>query len=148
MREDLLQALLLYYIGSKISTFLKQHLRSFRKAKEGAWASPHRKMDPRDRARRQYYLRGRGSARNSIQGLRDKVYRKHYFLSALKKTVSETSQHVAGEMEAQYSGTPYATFSVRLSSTASECVSTRVRTTRQARAVEQRGVRQLAGRYL
>ncbi|KAH7024468.1 uncharacterized protein B0I36DRAFT_331472 [Microdochium trichocladiopsis] len=111
MREDLLQALLLYYIGSKISTFLKQHLRSFRKAKEGAWASPHRKMDPRDRARRQYYLRGRGSARNSIQGLRDKVYRKHYFLSALKKTVSETSQHVAGEMEAQYSGTPYATFS-------------------------------------
>ncbi|KAJ1323156.1 POU domain transcription factor class 2 [Microdochium nivale] len=104
MREDLLQALLLHYIGVKWSVALKRSLRTFRKTAESAWVAPFRKMDQKDRLRREYYLGGEKKSR-SLQGLRDKVYRKHYYLSALKNTEGERLEHVAGEMEAQYSPT-------------------------------------------
>ncbi|KXJ87310.1 hypothetical protein Micbo1qcDRAFT_197904 [Microdochium bolleyi] len=102
MREDLLQALLLHYIGVKWSVALKRALRTFRKTAESAWLPPFHKMDQKDRLRREYYLGGERKS-NSLQGLRDKVYRKHYYLSALKNTEGEKLEYAAGEMEAQFS---------------------------------------------
>lgn len=99
MHEDLLQALMLYFVGVKLSVRIKRALRAFRKASESAWASPAHGIDPRERARGRYYI-GREDRSNSAQTLRDRVYRKHYFVSALKSSDSEALLYNPAEAEA------------------------------------------------
>lgn len=107
MHEDLLQALMLYFIGVKFSVRVKRALRIFRKSRDSAWVSPVHRIDSRERARRKYYI-GREDTKDSAQALRDRVYRKHYFLSALKSSDAENVRYDPAEMEAVHQPSGYA----------------------------------------
>ncbi|KAI1387788.1 uncharacterized protein F4822DRAFT_407581 [Hypoxylon trugodes] len=106
MHEDLLQALFLQYIGIKWSVFLKEAFLKFR-GTTGAWESGWKKMPNIDAERRKYYLAGAERDRkNSVQFVRDRTYRKHYFMAHLMDHESQRNEIAEGEEEAQYHAIP------------------------------------------
>ncbi|GAP91746.1 hypothetical protein SAMD00023353_7100570 [Rosellinia necatrix] len=103
MHEDVLQAIFLHYIGVKWSVFLKGAFRQFRKY-DGAWESSRRPIPLGDQKRRTYYM-GPEYVRhhNSVQALRDNMYRNHYFMANLMGHDEQKQQNLEGEEEADYS---------------------------------------------
>lgn len=100
MHEDLLQAIFLQYIGVKWSVFLKKAFGEFRKT-AGAWKSCRKQIPKTDAQRRGYYL-GSESQRQSVQSIRNWLYRKHYFMAHLMDHESQQSEVADGEEEAEY----------------------------------------------
>ncbi|KAL7622538.1 hypothetical protein AAE478_008045 [Parahypoxylon ruwenzoriense] len=100
MNEDLLQALFLQYIGTKWSVFLKGTLKAFQ-GTSGVWKSCFQQIPRIDLKRREYYL-GPESRSRSVQGIRDALYRKYYFMAHLLDHESQRSEVDEGEEEAEY----------------------------------------------
>lgn len=81
MDEEILQALLLYYIGMKWAVHLKSAFLAF--FESGAWKeSPRRPMDRQARQRRQEFL-GKESVGQNIRNERRYRYKEDYFLLQL-----------------------------------------------------------------
>ena len=99
MHEDLLHAIFLQYIGVKWSVFWKSTLAEFRKAK-GVWKIPHQSIPPLDQKRRDYYLGSR--PRRSVDSAKQKIYRKHYFVSQLMDSETQQIQGAEGDEEADF----------------------------------------------
>lgn len=100
MHEDLIQAIFLQYIGVKWSVFLKRAFGGFQKSTE-AWKSCQKQIPKIDTQRRGYYLgeEGRGE---SVQALRERLYRQNYFMAHLMDTVAQRHEAADGEAEAEY----------------------------------------------
>ncbi|KAJ9144062.1 reverse transcriptase protein [Pleurostoma richardsiae] len=99
MKEDLLQAIFLQFIGVKWSVFFKKALRDFRKEKTGAWKPLRKDLPKVDQKRLSYYL-GPLSAKGCLQDVRKTIHRKEYFLSRLLGSENQTFELVDGEEEA------------------------------------------------
>ncbi|XXG95707.1 hypothetical protein Hte_001977 [Hypoxylon texense] len=100
MHEDLLQAIFLQYIGVKWSVFLKGALKQFRD-NAGAWKSFQKPIPKIDVQRRRYYLGVEGQGQ-SVQALRERLYRQHYFMAHLMDSVVQRTEGADGEEEAEY----------------------------------------------
>lgn len=100
MHEDLLQAIFLQYIGVKWSVFFKRALKEFRDT-VGTWKSCQKQIPKIDAQRRRYYLGAEGQ-RLSVQALREKLYRQHYFMAHLMDSEVQRNEAADGEEEAQH----------------------------------------------
>jgi hypothetical protein len=98
MHEDLLQAILLQYIGVKWSAFWKTALTRFRQSK-GVWKSSGKPMSAGDRQRRDYFL-GPTRRGRSVVSRRERLYRTHYFLTHLRGDEGGETHTEEGEQEA------------------------------------------------
>ncbi|KAI0404574.1 hypothetical protein F4802DRAFT_566524 [Xylaria palmicola] len=103
MHEDVLQAIFLHYIGVKWSVFLKSAFVRFREF-DGAWASSRRSIPQLDLNRRGYYTGTNNTLRHqSVYSARERIYRKHYFMSGLMNHDEQKQGTLDGEEEADYS---------------------------------------------
>ncbi|KAI2469625.1 hypothetical protein F4781DRAFT_393552 [Annulohypoxylon bovei var. microspora] len=101
MHEDLLQSIFLHYIGVKWSVFLKKAFGQFRTA-PGAWETFCKRIPTIDAKRRAYYLGPEEGRKGSVQFLRNRIYREHYFMAQLMDCETQRSQIDDGEVEAEY----------------------------------------------
>ena len=100
MHEDLLQAIFLQYMGVKWSVFFKEAFKSFQKY-DGAW-SPLRKATPKlDKKRRDYFL-GQTSKAGSVQTIRQRMYKRDYFMFQLLDSEDQEIHVDEGDEEAEY----------------------------------------------
>ena len=111
MHEDVLQAILLQYIGVKWSVFWKKAFSSFRKAKD-VWISPDRSVNQLDLKRRDFYL-GDIARGPSVESEKCKMYRKDYFLAQLPNSVTQRREADEGDEEADFEEQPNTTQSLQ-----------------------------------
>lgn len=100
MHEDLLQAIILQYIGVKWSVFFKRAFTTVRSTK-GAWISLDKDIPELDLRRLEYYL-GPVNTQRSLQKSRQSTYNLHYFVAKLLRKEDQVSDFVDGEVEADY----------------------------------------------
>ncbi|KAL8815232.1 MAG: hypothetical protein Q9223_005615 [Gallowayella weberi] len=88
MEEELLQALLLQFIGTKWAVHLKETFLKF--FHSGAWIQlPQRSLDRKARARREGFLGARGRTLQTIRSERRSDYERDYFMTQLPSTIGE-----------------------------------------------------------
>jgi hypothetical protein len=104
MQEDLLQAILLQYIGVKWSVFFKKSFEKFIKH-EGAWASSRREMPILDKKRRDYFL-GSCDTVPSVNSKRERLWRSRYFMSQLWNHEEQDIILDDGAEEAEFAQAP------------------------------------------
>lgn len=100
MREDLLQAIFLQYIGVRWSVFWKQKLSQLRKSPK-VWKSSRASIAMLVRKRREYYL-GALPERPSFESKKQRIYRKGYFLSQLLDSETQEAFGDEGDEEADF----------------------------------------------
>ncbi|MDI1490825.1 MAG: hypothetical protein OHK93_002030 [Ramalina farinacea] len=100
MHEDVLQAILLQYIGVKWSVFWKKTFSTFRKAKD-VWISPDRSVKQLDLKRRDFFL-GEIARGPSVESEKRKMYRKDYFLAQLPNSETQRREGDEGDEEADF----------------------------------------------
>ncbi|KKY27868.1 hypothetical protein UCRPC4_g00848 [Phaeomoniella chlamydospora] len=100
MHEDLLQAMLLQFIGVKWSVMFKKAFSDFRN-KKNVWDSPRKHIPPIDKKRRDYYLEGEPTG-PSVLARRQKIYQKSFFLTRLLNFDEDELLAEQGEEEAQF----------------------------------------------
>ncbi|OTB09309.1 hypothetical protein M426DRAFT_315881 [Hypoxylon sp. CI-4A] len=105
MHENLIQALFLQHIGTKWSVFLKGVFHAFRKT-NGAWQSGTKQIPDIDEKRRGFYLGEEKARSHSVQAVRNRVYRKHYFMANLLDHESQRTEAIEGEEEAEFQAAP------------------------------------------
>lgn len=98
LREDLLQAIFLQYLGVRWSVFFKGALKEFRSAK-GVW-KPLRSVPKLDKRRREYYL-GQQHVSESLNSKRLKLWKNNYFLFQLPNSETQMLEYDEGEEEAE-----------------------------------------------
>lgn len=113
MHEDVLQAILLQYIGVKWSVFWKKTLSTFRKAK-GVWISPGRSIKQVDLKRRDFFLGGIAKG-PSVESEKRKMYRKNYFLAQLPNSETQRREADEGDEEADFEERQTASQSLQVS---------------------------------
>lgn len=87
--EDLLQSILLRYIGVKWSIQLKDALSRFYK-KRGVWKSPSRVVPPAERKRRSYFLGPTHDAKaNTVEFQNKRHFEDEIFLEQLQGSIAE-----------------------------------------------------------
>lgn len=99
MREDLLQAIFLQYIGVRWSVFWKNTFSEFRKF-DGVWRTPRTSIPAIDRKRLEYFVPVMDVP--NIVSKKQAMYRKTYFLSQLPESESEEGFSVEGDEEANF----------------------------------------------
>lgn len=88
MDEELLQALLIYFVGIKWSVHIKEAFTKF--FHSGAWKqSSHRALDRKSRARREDFLGDVAGNQNTIRNQRRKDFEQHYFMTQLPTSIAE-----------------------------------------------------------
>jgi hypothetical protein len=102
--EDLLEAILLQYIGVKWSVFFKEAFTKFSNY-DGAWTSLRSPVTTIDKKRREYFL-GPQEKKPSVQSKRQGIYKSIFFMSQLPDTPYEQSNAVDGEEEVDYDSRP------------------------------------------
>ncbi|KAL4866956.1 hypothetical protein BDV12DRAFT_187052 [Aspergillus spectabilis] len=100
MHEDLIQAIFLQYLGVKWSVFFKRAFNEFRMTRN-VWKSPRSVVTGIDKKRRSFFLDER-SSKNSLQMVKETVYRKAYFVSQLMDHDTHERHREEGEMEADF----------------------------------------------
>ncbi|KAL2105633.1 hypothetical protein VUR80DRAFT_8005 [Thermomyces stellatus] len=101
MREDILQALFLQFIGVKWSVFLKRAFNQFRRT-GGAWKPMGRDVPPETLRRLQHFLAGSVRTEGSLRQVREDIYGKRYFVAHLLDQEFQGSGGEEGEEEVQY----------------------------------------------
>lgn len=89
--EDLLQAILLRYIGVKWSVHFKSVLTSFQSS-EGVWKSSSQPVPPADQKRRDYFLGPKGiygGSADGVEGIRRRHFEGEIFLEQLAEDINE-----------------------------------------------------------
>ncbi|GES59237.1 hypothetical protein ATEIFO6365_0003051700 [Aspergillus terreus] len=99
MDEDILDALLLHYIGLKWSVMFKDAFDDFLISR--AWKSSHHYISRRERARRQYFLEKPARAANCVNEHRFDTYRSDYFMTQLPKSVQDGAPDYDGDSTAE-----------------------------------------------
>jgi hypothetical protein len=84
MDEDVLDAILVHYIGINWAVHFRQVFTTFLSGP--AWSSQAKKMSLVDRQRREWFL-GTESASSGIQQVRNDTYKRDYFMTQLPKDV-------------------------------------------------------------
>ncbi|KAL8828043.1 MAG: hypothetical protein Q9170_006771 [Blastenia crenularia] len=88
MDEELLQALLIYFIGVKWSVHLKEAFTKF--FHSGAWKqSSYRALNRKARVRREDFLGKEGSTSDTVRNQRRKDYEQDYFMTQLPSSFGE-----------------------------------------------------------
>ncbi|KAI9708662.1 MAG: hypothetical protein M1820_003880 [Bogoriella megaspora] len=100
MQEDLLQAILLQFIGVKWSVFLKKALFNFI-SYEGAWISSRKDIPILDKKRRDYFL-GASHTSPSVRSKRDSLWKRKYFMSNLLDSEKQNVVMNDGAEEANF----------------------------------------------
>ena len=89
MDEEILQALLLHFVGMKWALHFKTTFKAF--FNSGAWKhSSEKSLDGLARRKRQRFLGGNGAHTPSIRNERRETYRDDYFMSQLPRTFKDT----------------------------------------------------------
>jgi len=102
MREDLLQAIFLEFVGTKWSVFLKAQFKHFCKNKH-AWKSLREDVPQQARRKLEHYLGTDGlSRRRCLNSKRMTLHRKRYFVARLLDNEQQSTPVVDGEEEADY----------------------------------------------
>ncbi|PMD65044.1 uncharacterized protein K444DRAFT_640724 [Hyaloscypha bicolor E] len=89
--EDLLQAILLRYIGVKWSVHFKSVLTAFQSS-EGVWKSSSRSVPSADQKRRDYFLGPKGmysASAEGVEGIRRRHFEGEIFLEQLAEEIDE-----------------------------------------------------------
>ncbi|KAL9594526.1 MAG: hypothetical protein Q9219_006990 [cf. Caloplaca sp. 3 TL-2023] len=88
MDEELLQALLIYFIGLKWSVHMKEAFVKF--FHSGAWKqSSYRALDRKARARREDFLGSGATTPHTVRNQRRKDYEEHYFMTQLPSSFGD-----------------------------------------------------------
>ncbi|KAI4186004.1 MAG: hypothetical protein L6R41_003775 [Letrouitia leprolyta] len=88
MDEELLQALLIYFVGIKWSVHIKEAFTKF--FHSGAWKqSSYRALDRKARARREDFLGNAARNQNTIRNQRRKDFEQNYFMTQLPSSIGE-----------------------------------------------------------
>ena len=103
MDEEILQAVFLQYIGVKWSVFFKQAFSIFRKT-QGVWKTPWLSVPSLDKKRREFYL-GPMTQADSLACMKERMYRKKYFLYRLPDSVNQATTADEGNEEADFEET-------------------------------------------
>lgn len=91
MDEEINQAILLHFIGTKWAVYMKQAFCSF--FHSGAWLqSPFRLMSKKDKQRREYFLGDAATTSSSVRNYRRNMYQQDFFMTQLPSTVEEDSR--------------------------------------------------------
>jgi len=98
MREELLQAIFLQFIGVKWSVLWKQSFSDFRKYR-GVWKLPRESVSLLDMKRREYFL-GRMSERPNVESKKQRIYHRDYFMARLLDYESQQRTGEEGDEEA------------------------------------------------
>ncbi|KAI8960478.1 hypothetical protein F5Y11DRAFT_330017 [Daldinia sp. FL1419] len=98
MHEDLIQVILLHYIGVRWSVFLKETFGMLQKDTE-IWKTYEKQIPKTDEMRRCYYL-GPEIKHETVNSLRDQIFRKYYFMAHLMDSLGQQDKPVQGEEEA------------------------------------------------
>jgi len=98
--EDLLQTILLRFIGVKWSVFLKRELKSFLNTSAG-WKPSTQPIPHKDKIRRAHFV-GYEQACFSVEKERDELFRGDIFLSQLQDQENEVSKTNQGTESSQY----------------------------------------------
>ncbi|KAI0018475.1 hypothetical protein F4780DRAFT_751075 [Xylariomycetidae sp. FL0641] len=110
MRQDLLQALFLQYIGVRWSVFLKMALTALTTTR-GAWKRKDaRTQVPEDVLQRRTYYLGPDQdldGGTTLQSVRNQLHREHYFLSGLLDRETQRNGAIEGEDEVEYEEAEY-----------------------------------------
>lgn len=97
INEDLLQAILLQFLGIKWAVFFKKAFTSFYNF-SSAWATTQQNIPNVDEKRREYFL-GKQDKANSLQGKRQSIHKSRFFMSQLPDSEVQESSAVQGEEE-------------------------------------------------
>ena len=100
MREDLLQAIFLQYIGVRWSVFWKKTLHEFRKSPE-VWRTSRASIPSSDRKRREFFL-GSVDDQPNLSSKKQNIYRRDYFLSQLLDSEDQDLFSEEGDEEADF----------------------------------------------
>ena len=100
MREDLLQAMFLQYIGVRWSVFWKKTLHEFRKSKQ-VWKSSRASIPLSELKRREYFL-GHDADHPNLSSKRQNIYRRDYLLSQLLDSEDQENIGEEGDEEADF----------------------------------------------
>lgn len=87
MDEDLLDSLLLQYIGSRWAVKLREVFTGF--LRSYAWSPMHQDIPKEHMERRKYFLGRADTTAHGINELRKKTYRDEYFMSQLPESINE-----------------------------------------------------------
>lgn len=86
MDEDLLDGLLLQYLGLKWAVTLRSAFNTFLNSR--AWRSLNERIPKQEKERRQYFRDTRGQVRGySVNDFRRETYKNHYFMTQLPESV-------------------------------------------------------------
>ncbi|KAI4131894.1 MAG: hypothetical protein LQ341_006325 [Variospora aurantia] len=97
MDEELLQALLIHFIGVRWAVHLKDAFTTF--FHSGAWKlSSHRAPDRKARARRDFFLGKDYSPPDTVRNERRKDYEEDFFMTQLPSTIEEGSREYNGAL--------------------------------------------------
>lgn len=100
LQEDLLQTILLQYIGVKWSIFFNGAFTSFRKS--AAWTPLAKEIPGPEKRRLEYYL-GVISDSRGLQKAREKIYNNDYFVARLIRSIQHIPETIDGQLDAEFS---------------------------------------------
>lgn len=100
MHEDVLQAILLQYLGIEWSVGIKDALMAFQDNKE-VWHDSSREVTPLDEQQREWYLSSTHGGK-TVQQIRQLSYRAGYFVSQLPDNVTQDREVEEGDEEADF----------------------------------------------